>query len=152
MADSRDEAFAKLNATREYVFLVADEFARGVKEGWLKPKEVADHKNLWNSYANTVEKPFVEFYNKTQESGISYVNAGDVQATCSTYVNNARGYHDKLKAIAKAAGKDVLNPVAPEDKPPPSPLQPIAQGLSDVGKGLVVAGIGVIVLVIATRK
>lgn len=155
MADSREDAYRKLESTKEYVFAVAEEFNIGLKKGWFKPKENKEHKALWIGYAGEVEKPFVAFYNQTHNDGISYANAGDVQETCSLYMNRARDYHQKLEAMAKASSASTVTPVAPEDKPPPSLIDkvvPAVTAAGDTAKSFAIAaGVGLMVYLLSRR-
>jgi hypothetical protein len=147
------DALNKLRTTREYILSVGEEFAIGARKGWFKPGPGGnpDHARLWKEWAQQVEVPFGLYYNQTNEDGINALNAGDVQATCSLYMNRARGYHDALEKIAKAGNGSLTLPVAPEDKPPPSILQPVADAAGDIAKGLfALAVVGGIILV--TRK
>lgn len=155
MSDSREDAFRKLESTKEYIFTVAEEFNIGLKKGWFKPKENKDHKALWIAYAGEVEKPFVAFYNQTNNDGISYSNAGDVQETCSLYMNRARDYHQKLEKMAKDANASTVTPVAPEDKPPPSLIDkmvPVVNAAGDTAKTFAIAaGIGLVIYLVSRR-
>lgn len=142
-----DDARAKLDATKEYMFAVAEDFNRGMKEGWFKPKDDAVHRELLQQWA-TLEKEFVAYYNRvTDDVFLTPIGAGDVIHTCADFRNRARVYQAKLAAIP---GSKPITPIPPEDKPPPT----VAQAVSDVGKGLVAVAcaVGLVVALSAIRR
>ena len=139
LSSAPSAALLKLRTTREYILSIGEEFAIGAKHGWLKPGPGGnpDHARLWRRWAHEVEVPFGIYYNQVNNDGITALNAGDVQATCSLYMNRARGYHDALDKIAKESGKKTTLPVAPEDKPPPGIFQPVADAADSFAKGAI---------------